>query len=192
MKADVDGLIPGGVPADPEKEKKNKSGDTGKDSTTEVDGGAIYKTELNVQGICEMIEACGIKVRPHNCYKYRQSLLTHEKSQRRPHLHCFASRSPLMPAATCANTYSVRRCAALQTQHGECFFCMYPLKMSHTALRLEWNCLRSSLLRSSRKGRDYENRRKGNCEGWLAKGLIRGSDPVYGKRINRLLTCTYM
>lgn len=72
VKADVDGLIPGGVPADPEKEKKNKSGDTGKDSTTEVDGGAIYKTELNVQGICEMIEACGIKVRSrlHNDYNY--------------------------------------------------------------------------------------------------------------------------
>lgn len=63
VKADVDGLIPGGVPADPEKEKKNGSGDTGKDNTTETDGGEIYRTELDVDGICSMIDACRIIVR---------------------------------------------------------------------------------------------------------------------------------
>lgn len=59
IKADVDGLIPGGVRADPEREG---GGDTGKDGVAETDGGVVYRTDLGVGKICAMIEKAGIDV----------------------------------------------------------------------------------------------------------------------------------
>ncbi|KAL0631273.1 hypothetical protein Q9L58_009872 [Maublancomyces gigas] len=56
VKADVDGLIPGGLPAAPVLEG-DRTGDSGKDGVTETDGGAVYRTELNVDNICKMIHA---------------------------------------------------------------------------------------------------------------------------------------
>lgn len=60
VKGDIDGLVPGGKKADPEKEMENKTGDTGKSATEDEDGGQVYKTELDVERIIGMMDACGI------------------------------------------------------------------------------------------------------------------------------------
>lgn len=62
VKADVDGLIPGRVQADPEKESDGMGGDTGKDGVAVTDGGVVYRTDLGVGKICAMIEKAGIDV----------------------------------------------------------------------------------------------------------------------------------
>ncbi|KAH8153642.1 uncharacterized protein LAJ45_02455 [Morchella importuna] len=60
VKGDIDGLIPGGKKADSEKEKKNETGDTGKRAIEDTDGGQVYKTELDIERIIGMMDACGI------------------------------------------------------------------------------------------------------------------------------------
>lgn len=62
VKGDIDGLLPGGKKADLEKEKKNETGDTGKRAVEDTDGGQVYKTELDIERIIGMMDACGIVV----------------------------------------------------------------------------------------------------------------------------------
>lgn len=164
VKADVDGLIPGGLPAAPVREG-DRTGDSGKDGVTETDGGAVYRTELNVDNICKMIHAIVVCLLPS---PYACGATTYDNvcsvDSRRPLISHSASRHLLMLAATCVSTYSARRCAVRQSRREGCCSYMCRLKICRTALRKGSSFLKSSLLRLLRKGRGYGKRGEENCE----------------------------